>query len=156
MGVIHISEGLERILWCFTHILFTKSIMFLHRQNVLFIFCILATHQFFRYPNPRIPSASILAKKSESQPRWRGNPTGGTREHFWRNKRRRKFALEYENMPQRYEELCEFSVRLVEHEENMPRNYVRFHIPREMTKYELYNYLGTVLMLIGRKTKRHV
>ena len=129
--------------------------MFLHRQNVLFIFCILATHQFLRYPNPRIPSASILAKKSESQPRWRGNPTGGTREHFWRNKRRRKFALEYDNMPQRYEELCEFSVRLVEHEENMPRNYVRFHIPREMTKYELYNYLGTVLTLIGRKTKRH-
>ena len=108
--------------------------------------CILATHHFFRYPNPRIPSASILAKKSESQPRWRGNPTGGTREHFWRNKRRRKFALEYENMPQRYEELCEFSIRLVEHEENMPRNYVRFHIPREMTKYELYNYLGKVLI----------
>ena len=49
-------------------------------------------------------------------------------------------------MPQRYEELCEFSIRLVEHEENMPKNYVRFHIPREMTKYELYNYLGMVLM----------
>ena len=49
-------------------------------------------------------------------------------------------------MPQRYEELCEFSIRLVEHEENMPRNYVRFHIPREMTKYELYNYLGKILI----------
>lgn len=96
---------------------------------------------FRRYPNPRIPSASILAKQSESNPRWRGSSTGGTREHFWRNKRRRKFAFEYENMPQRYEELCEFSIRLVEHDENMPRNYVRFHIPREMTKYELYNYL---------------
>ena len=23
----------------------------------------------------------------------------------------------------------------------MPKNYVRFHIPREMTKYELFNYL---------------
>ena len=41
----------------------------------------------------------------------------------------------------RYEELCEFSITLVEPDELMPLNYVRFHIPREMTKYELYNYL---------------
>ena len=41
----------------------------------------------------------------------------------------------------RYEELCDFCVTLVEHDELMPQNYVRFHIPREMTKYELFNYL---------------
>ena len=41
----------------------------------------------------------------------------------------------------RYDELCEYSITLVEHEELMPKNYVRFHIPREMTQYELFNYL---------------
>jgi len=87
------------------------------------------------FADPRIPSAALVDKTS-----WRR--FGGKKAKFWRNARRRKFLFDDEYKKQRYEELCEFSVLLVRHEELMPSNYVRFHIPREMTKYELHDYLN--------------
>lgn len=93
--------------------------------------------RFSTFPDPRIPSAALLEQNSQKS--WRKRYA--RKPMLWKNRRRRKYNIDYATMPQRYDELCEFSITLVEHDELMPKNYVRFHIPREMTKYELFNYL---------------
>ena len=78
----------------------------------------------------------MLGKRKRA---WRS--TGGYQNYLLPNSRRRKFIYEHRNQKQLYDELCEFTVKLVKHEDLRPVNYVRFHIDRKMTKYELYNYL---------------
>nr|CAB3263968.1 39S ribosomal protein L23, mitochondrial-like [Phallusia mammillata] len=52
-----------------------------------------------------------------------------------------KFPLHYEGAPQRRLFFPEWYFTMVKPREEMPSNYVRFHIPADMTKYDVKEYL---------------
>jgi len=54
------------------------------------------------------------------------------------------FPLHYEGAPQRRLYMPEWYLTLVKPDEEMPKNYVRFHIPADMTKYDLKEYLSKI------------
>ena len=53
--------------------------------------------RFNKYPDPRIPPAALLSEFSRSS--WRR--LGDRKPTLWKNKRRRKYNIDYESMPQR-------------------------------------------------------
>jgi len=54
------------------------------------------------------------------------------------------FPLHYEGAPQRRLYMPEWYVKMVKPDEPMPKNYVQFHIPNDMTKYDLKEYLDEI------------
>merc|ERR1719354_645312 len=55
------------------------------------------------------------------------------------------FPVNYEGAPQRRLYMPEWYVTMVKPDEkNLPKNYVKFHIPADMTKYDLKEYLDKV------------
>ncbi|XP_078481414.1 large ribosomal subunit protein uL23m-like [Ciona intestinalis] len=55
-----------------------------------------------------------------------------------------KFPLHYTGAPQRRIFIPEWYVTLVKPRKEMPKNYVRFHVPADMTKYDMKEYLDKV------------
>lgn len=55
-----------------------------------------------------------------------------------------KFPLYYEGAPQRRLFFPDWYLTLVKPRPEMPSNYVRFHVPADMTKYDMKEYLEKV------------
>jgi len=55
-----------------------------------------------------------------------------------------QFPLHYDGAPSRRLFFPEWYVTCVRPKEDMPKNYVRFHIPADMTKYDMKEYLKKV------------
>ncbi|CAK8683383.1 unnamed protein product [Clavelina lepadiformis] len=55
-----------------------------------------------------------------------------------------KFPLHYEGAPQRRLFIPEWYITLAKPKEKMPKNYVRFHVPADMTKYDMKEYLDKI------------
>uniref|UniRef100_H2Y9C9 Large ribosomal subunit protein uL23m n=1 Tax=Ciona savignyi TaxID=51511 RepID=H2Y9C9_CIOSA len=55
-----------------------------------------------------------------------------------------RFPLHYDGAPQRRIFIPEWYITMVKPRPEMPKNYVRFHVPADMTKYDVKEYLDKI------------